>query len=388
MVAHAKTIPQNYPKEPHIRWLIEDFQSLLLWSIEQDASDVMVNSDEPVWIRVNGEWRTCTDRSVNTPDINSIIDTITGSAASSARILSADPLDFDYELRVDRNTKLLFRANATGTRTKSTAGTSLILRVNPQHPPTLKALSIEKPILEAAFPHDGLVLITGVMGSGKTTLIASLLREIITTEHRFVGTFESPIEFNLTTIKNRTAPIVQASIPINIKTFAEAPRNITRRAMDVVLVGELRDRETMRGVIEMSEIGVAAYATVHTRSVEETPQRILNTFDNLERNQLSSALFSALRLIVHQRLVPKTGGGRIALREWLVFNDAIRVELMHSQSHSDVFRILREHVTQGNSSLLDDAEKKLNQGLISQQIYDQIHTEREVINQFKGDIQT
>ncbi len=386
MVATLQINPEFFPNEPAIRWDLGNFQTLLLWAIEQDASDVMVNSDECIWIRVNGAWRTCSERVVNTPDINAIIDQITGSAASSARVLSADPLDFDYELRVDRNKKLLFRVNATGTRSKSTAGTSLILRVNPQHPPTLDALNVEKPILEAAFPNDGLVLITGVMGSGKTTLIASILREIITTEHRFVGTFESPIEFNLTTIQNRTAPIVQASIPLNIKTFAQAPRNITRRAMDVVLVGELRDRETMRGVIEMSEIGVAAYATVHTRSVEETPQRILNTFDNLERNQLASALFSSLRLIIHQRLVPKIGGGRIALREWLVFDDVIRIALMHATSHPEVFNILRTHVTKGASSLLNDAEKKLKQGLIEQTIYDQIKTEREVISTFTGSI--
>lgn len=381
-----KTKEIIFPDEPDIRWTVKEFNTLLNWCVEKNASDIMLNSDECGWIKINNDWIRCTERKLNTTDINSIIDTITGSAASSARILSGEPLDFDYELRINRSKKLLFRANATGTRCSSSAGSSLILRVNPQHPPTLKSLDVQPEITEAAFPHDGLVLITGVMGSGKTTLIASFLREILTTSKRFVGTFESPIEFNLTTLGNRKGPITQASIPLNISKFKEAPRNITRRAMDVVLVGELRDRETMKGVIEMSEIGVAAYATVHTRSAEETPQRILNAFDNLERNQMASALFSSLRLIVHQRLVPKTGGGRIALREWLVFNDATRVKLMHSASHNDVFKTLRKEVNDGCSSLLHDAKKKYDENLISKEIYQEIKNEREIVNNYEDEI--
>ncbi len=383
----AEKINNNiYPKEPAIRWGVEDFNNLLLWCVEKGASDIMINSDECVWIKINNDWLPCSERTVTTTDINIIVDTITGSAASSARILSAEPLDFDYELRIDRLNKLLFRANATGTRCSSSAGTSLILRANPQHPPKLKTLNLQAEIRKAFFPHDGLVLITGVMGSGKTTLISSILREILETQKRFVGTFESPIEFNLTTLANRQGPVSQASIPLNIANFKEAPRNITRRAMDVILLGELRDRETMKGYIEMGEIGVAAYATLHTRSVEETPQRLLNSFDNLERNQMASALFSALRLIVHQRLVPKTTGGRIALREWLVFDDSIRVKLMHAESHSEVFSILRKKVNEGKSSLLHDAKNKYEEGLVEEKIYIQIKKEREVINNYEGTV--
>lgn len=381
-----KTKKGIFPSEPEIRWMTDDFNALLIWCVEQNASDIMLNSDECGWIKINNDWLRCTERSFNTIDINTIIDTITGSAASSARILSGEPLDFDYELRINRIKKLLFRANATGTRCSSSSGSSLILRANPQHPPTLKSLDVQPEIQQAAFPHDGLILITGVMGSGKTTLIASILREILTTKTRFVGTFESPIEFNLTTLIDRQGPVTQASIPINIKKFKDAPRNITRRAMDVVLVGELRDRETMKGVIEMSEIGVAAYATVHTRSVEETPQRLLNSFDNLERNQMASAFFSSLRLIVHQRLVSKIGGGRIALREWVVCNDRTRVKLLHADSHVEVFKIIRKIVMEGGSSLLHDAKKKYDENLIAHETYEQIKKEREILDNYEGEI--
>ena len=167
------------------------------------------------------------------------------------------------------------------------------------------------------------------MGSGKSTLLAAILREIIEKGGRNVSTYEAPIEFDLDAIENPGGPVSQSSVPEHLKSFLTATRNSTRTAPDVVLIGESRDPETLRGMIESAEIGVAAYSTVHTRSVPETISRIINVFPVAERLQVTATLLSSLRLIISQRLVPKAdGGGRIALREFLAFTPKIREILL------------------------------------------------------------
>ena len=185
-------------------------------------------------------------------------------------------------------------------------------------PPVLEDLQVEPGILEHAFPSNGLVLVTGVMGSGKSTLLAAILRHIIEQGGRNVITYEAPIEFDFTTIPNAGGPVSQSAIPDHLQSFLKATRNSTRAAPDVVLIGESRDPETLRGMIESAEIGVAAYSTVHTRSVPETLSRIINVFPVEERLQVSATLLSCLRLVVSQRLLPLPDGkGRTALREYL-----------------------------------------------------------------------
>jgi twitching motility protein PilT len=122
----------------------------------------------------------------------------------------------------------------------------------------------------------------------------------------------------LTNTPNGASPIEQSEIPRHLKSFSEALRNLARRSSDVVLVGESRDRSTMRGVLKASEMGLSVYTTLHTRSVIDAPLRILNMFQRKERESIKASLFGSLRLIVQQRLYPDLNGkGRIALREYL-----------------------------------------------------------------------
>lgn len=196
-------------------------------------------------------------------------------------------------------------------------------------PPALSDLRVENEIVENSMPVNGLVLVTGVMGSGKSTLLAAILRDIIEKGGRHVSSYEAPIEFDFDAIPNPGGPVSQSAIPEHLKTFLTATRNSTRTAPDVVLIGESRDPDTLRGMIESAEIGVAAYSTVHTRSVPETISRIINVFGIEERSQVTATLISCLRLIVSQRLLPLIdGSGRTALREYLVFTPEIREQLL------------------------------------------------------------
>ena len=121
----------------------------------------------------------------------------------------------------------------------------------------------------------------------------------------------------------------QSSVPEHLKSFLAATRNSTRTAPDVVLIGESRDPETLRGMIESAEIGVTAYSTVHTRSVPETLTRIINVFPYAERLQITATLLASLRLVVSQRLLPRADGeGRVAVREFLPFTPEVREVLL------------------------------------------------------------
>ena len=182
-----------------------------------------------------------------------------------------------------------FRGNATPVADGYSTGVKIVFRTIPSMPPALEDLNVEQGILDHAMPSNGLVLVTGVMGSGKSTLLAAILRRIIESGGRNVSTYEAPIEFDFDAVPNPGGPVSQSTIPEHLKSFLTATRNSTRTAPDVVLIGESRDPDTLRGMMESAEIGVAAYSTVHTRSVPETLSRIINVFPFAERLQVTAA---------------------------------------------------------------------------------------------------
>ena len=220
------------------------------------------------------------------------------------------------------------------------------------------------------------------MGSGKSTLLAAILREIIETGGRHVASYEAPIEFDLDAMDNPGGPVSQSSVPEHLKSFLTATRNSTRTAPDVVLIGESRDPETLRGMIESAEIGVAAYSTVHTRSVPETLSRIINVFPVAERLQVTATLLSSLRLIISQRLLPRADGdGRVALREFLAFTPEIREILLDTPPE----RLIQECeiLLEAHGQRMQEAAGRLFEaGTIRSTDYRAILAERKVI---KGD---
>ena len=223
---------------------------------------------------------------------------------------------------------------------------------------------------------DGLVLVTGVMGSGKSTLLAAILRRIIENGGRNVSTYEAPIEFDFDAVPNPGGPVSQSTVPEHLKSFLTATRNSTRTAPDVVLIGESRDPDTLRGMIESAEIGVAAYSTVHTRSVPETLSRIINVFPVEERLQVTATLLSSLRLIISQRLVPlPDNSGRIALREYLAFTPNIRETLLDMPLERLILKT-EELLAASGQRIQDAAEVAFAEGKLAKDKYMSILAER------------
>ncbi len=369
-------IKLRFEHEPLRSWTPTEFDAFLVWATAMGASDVALIPGSPVWIRLHGIWLIASQRRVTTDEISALLDYTSRNPSASAQVKGGEDQDYAYEIKIDRASRRRFRVNATGCRDGWNFGMALVLRTIPAIPPTLEEIGVEREILDSAFPNNGLVLVTGVMGSGKSTLLAAMLRHIRQHQARNILTYEAPIEFDLMDIPNPCGPLVQSAIPEHLRDFVRAPRNAARRAADVILVGESRDPETLRGLAEAAEIGVAAYSTVHTRSVSETPSRIINVFPGDLQNQVASTLLASLRLIIQQRLVPARQGGRVALREFLVFTAEHREHLFQVPL-SHLIPEIEQLVQKDGQPLVRDARRKFEAGLIDEDHYRAIEHERE-----------
>lgn len=370
-----------YPKEPPIRWDYREFDDLLLWGTHAGMSDMLLRSGTPAWMRLHGKWRVVTKRAITADELFAALERLTKNNSVSAALKSSSTdFDFAHQIEESRGIRYRYRGNATPIADGYATGVKIVFRTIPSAPPQLNTLNVEPLILEHAFPSNGLILVTGVMGSGKSTLLSAILRQIIETGGRHVAAYEAPIEFDLDAIPNPGGPVSQSSIPEHLKSFLTATRNSTRTAPDVVLIGESRDPETLRGMIESAEIGVAAYSTVHTRSVPETLTRIVNVFPHEERLQIMATLLSSLRLIISQRLLPKAEGeGRIALREFLPFTPEIR-EVLLDTPQERLISVCEELLPIHGQRMQETAKVFYEEGKIRKTDYRAIMAERKNLN--------
>lgn len=317
-----------WPDEPP-RIRVESVDDMLLWCVMQRASDITIQSDRHTYIEVDGKLYPITRRSIDSADIAAFVTKMYGLDAM-ANLAAGKDLDLSYEIRVDRNTRFRFRVNITAILSKGRDGVSITMRVLPNVPPRMEDLGIEREIIDAWAPRQGLVFVTGPTGSGKTTLLAAGTRMLI---ERVEGagkmlTYEAPIEYVYDAIMGPHSVIAQSEIPRNLPSFAAGVRNALRRKPNIILVGEARDRETVAASIEAGQTGHCVYATTHTIGVAATIRRLVSVFETAERTERAYALVETMRLVVTQALVPRVGGGRIALREYLIFDEHVREHLL------------------------------------------------------------
>ena len=319
---------QTWPDEPQ-RFAAEDIDHFLLWCVKQGSSDITIQSERPVYNELGGELYPGTVRNLDAADIAVFLEKLYGAEAR-ARLASGTDLDVSYEIRPDRYTRIRFRVNITAILCKGRDGAQITMRTLPSEPPTMDDLNIEQEIRDAWSPRQGLVVITGPTGSGKSTLLASGNRMLLERPHGCgkMLTYEAPIEFVYDSIHSPRSLVSQTEIPRHLPDFAAGVRNALRRKPEIILVGEARDRETINAAIEAAQTGHAVYTTTHTLGVANTVQRMLSSYEMDEREERAVALIETLRLIVTQALVPRIGGGRCGVREWMKFPDELREKLM------------------------------------------------------------
>lgn len=319
---------QSWPDEPN-RFTEEVIDNFLLWSVKMNSSDITFQSDRQIYHEIDGVLYPATYRSLDAADIGCVLNKLYGTEAQ-ARLASGHDIDLSYEVRPDRYTRIRFRVNITAILARGRDAAQVTMRVLPNEPPTLTDLNIEEELIENWAPRQGLVIVTGPTGSGKTTLLAAGCRMLLEREQGCgkMLTYEAPIEYTYDTIESPRSLVAQTEIPRHLHNFARGVRNALRRKPEVILVGEARDKETISAAIEAAQTGHTVYTTTHTIGVAATVQRMVSTFEPNERSERAYALMETLRMICTQALVPKTNGGRMGVREWMVFPDDVREQLL------------------------------------------------------------
>lgn len=341
---------------------------LLTWAYLNHVSDIILSSDNPPCVLLHGNIVKIGLRTLGSQEMLTLCNEI--SVGGGSQVQSGRDVDFAYEIPNSDNTHFYrFRANITG----SMGGPALTFRSIPENPPTMETYGVERELQKFLVFDKGLGLVTGSTGSGKSTLLSSVFRDRVSREPRNFITYESPVEFNFYGL-NGLGLITQTDIPFALPDFKAAVRNSLRRAPHVVLVGEARDADTIEGMVTEVRTGHAVYSTVHTESVAGTIDRMIRVFPPEQWESARAALLDSMKIIVHQRLVPKAGDkGRTALREWLSFDQDLKDEMLRiplSEITDFLNKVIREEPVDGDRRALDAHAKMLfAEGAISRNTY-------------------
>lgn len=357
-----------YKSEP-LRLTLDDFNSILVHCSKLDASDITLQTNQPIFAEIYGKIINVTRRPLANNEVGEILNTMYGPNGT-AQLNSGLDIDTHYEVRPNRTERYRFRVNGTACLVEGHSAIQLTIRTIPTDPPSLESMNLPQNIRDAIAPHQGVVYITGATGSGKSTLLASIIRNIAESpeSNRKILTYEAPIEFVYDNIKTSSAIISQSEIPKHLPSFAAGVRNALRRKPHLILVGESRDAETISAVMEAAMTGHPVYTTLHSNGVSETVRRLVNTFPAEERHGRTIDLFESIRLVIWQQLVPSTDGKRVPLREYLVFDENIRDQLLNApleQVTAKTRQLLKEY----GQTMVVDAKKHFDDGVISERTY-------------------
>ncbi|MEM9399799.1 MAG: PilT/PilU family type 4a pilus ATPase [Verrucomicrobiota bacterium] len=323
--------------------------------VEQDGSDLHLSEGQPPKIRKHGDISAIREEPLTRMELDMLLQEICKPAWWDKFVKTGD-LDFAYEMDEDSR----FRCNYH----KHFNGYGAIFRLIPNRIKTLQELNLPPRIQSFGDLTSGLVLVTGPTGSGKSTTLAAIIDYINKTYAKHIVTIEEPIEF---VHQNHKSVITQREVPNDAQSFLQGLKAALREDADVILVGELRDLETISLALTASETGVLVFATLHTNNARKTVDRIIDAFPADEQELVRTMLSTSLRGVVAQLLMRrKDKNGRLAVNEIMVANNAVASIIREGQTVKliDTIKTGRKEGMQ----LMDDAIDNFHkQGLISGQ---------------------
>ncbi len=298
-----------------------DIKKLLKSVMAFKSSDLhLVVGSEPQ-IRIDKELRALNLPVLGAKDIEEMAYSLLEDKQKK-RFEEENELDFSFELKgIGR-----FRANYY----RTIHGIACAFRMIPIDIPTLDEYGNPPVFKELVKKEKGLILVTGPTGSGKSTTLASMLHEINITERRHIITIEDPVEF---VHKNEKSLFSQRDVGTNTESFATALKYSLRQDPDVILIGEMRDAETIGAALTAAETGHLVFGTLHTNSAPGTINRIIDVFEGVEQAQIRAQLASSLVAVISQTLIPRIGGGKVATQEILITNPAISNQIREDKVH-------------------------------------------------------
>lgn len=299
-------------------------QDVMDLAIEEKASDVHFTVGAPPTLRIDGELKSVETGPLDEKAVRDVVEEVASESQLEA-LRETGSCDFGYDYRNGyRFRVVLFRQDGKP---------GLVMRLVPEDVYGLEELGLPEQVKELTETPDGLILVTGPTGSGKTTTLASFLNHINRNHRYHVVTIENPVEFKY---EHRKSLFNQRELGKDVPSFAEGVRSALRMDPDVILVGEMRDQETIRATMTAAETGHLVLSTLHTNSAAQTINRIIDVFPEDEQSQIRSQLSMTLSAVISQSLVPRHGeSGRIAASEVLVSTPGIR-NMIREQNESNI----------------------------------------------------
>lgn len=326
---------------------------LLEQVIKDDASDLHIQVGLPPMLRIDGALKPVPDlEALDNTAVEKLVFQLIDDEQKS--ILEKDKeIDFSFSFGEYGR----FRVNAFHERGNLAAA----LRLIPTQIRTLEQLEMPKVVNNFASYPRGLVLVTGPTGSGKSTTLAAIIDQINTEQSRHIITIEDPIEY---IHHSKKSIVVQREVHYDTFSFGAALRSSLREDPDVVLVGEMRDLETIAAAITLAETGHLVFATLHTNSAAQSIDRMIDVFPPHQQQQIRTQVAGMLQAICAQRLVPKIGGGRIAAAEILVMTGAARNIIREGKTHQ-LDTVIQTGADDGMQSMNHTLVNLIHQGAIT-----------------------
>lgn len=333
---------------------IPKIEILLQEVVDQTASDLHLQASMPAIIRQNGKLNPSkhTPVPLSADDVAKLVLSVLDDDQQKQLVANKE---FDFSFSFGDLGR--FRVNAFYERGNLAAAFRLIL----SNIKTIEDLGLPKIVSTFANYKQGLVLFTGPTGSGKSTSLAAIIDKINTERAEHILTIEDPIEF---THKSKKSIIAQRELNYDTNSFAMALRSALRQDPDVVLVGEMRDLETIASAITIAETGHLVFATLHTNSASQSIDRMIDVFPAHQQPQIRNQLSNILVAICSQRLVPTTVGERVVAAEILIANSAVRNIIRESKTHQ-LNAVLQTGAAEGMQSMDVTIAKLIKAGKVS-----------------------
>ena len=329
-----------------------DITELLAFSVQHKASDLHLSSGVAPMIRVDGDVRRINIPALEDKDVNSLVYDIMND---NQRKDYEQNLEVDFSFEVPNLAR--FRVNAFN----SNRGPAAVFRTIPSEILTLDDLGAPDIFKTISDNPRGLVLVTGPTGSGKSTTLAAMVDYINRNKHHHILTIEDPIEF---VHDNKLCLINQREVHRDTHSFSAALRSALREDPDVILVGELRDLETIRLAMTAAETGHLVFGTLHTTSAPKTIDRIIDVFPGDEKDMVRSMLSESLRAVISQTLLKKVGGGRVAAHEIMIGVPAIR-NLIREDKIAQMYSSIQTGASHGMQTMDQCLINLVNHGVVT-----------------------
>ena len=328
-----------------------DITELLAFSAKQGASDLHLSSGLPPMIRVDGDVRRINLPAMEHKQVHALIYDIMND---KQRKDYEEFLETDFSFEVPGVAR--FRVNAFN----QNRGAAAVFRTIPSKVLTMEDLGLGEVFRSIADVPRGLVLVTGPTGSGKSTTLAAMMDYLNSTKYQHILTVEDPIEF---VHESKKCLINQREVHRDTHGFNEALRSALREDPDIVLVGELRDLETIRLALTAAETGHLVFGTLHTTSAAKTIDRVVDVFPGEEKSMVRSMLSESLQAVISQTLLKKIGGGRVAAHEIMLGTPAIR-NLIREDKVAQMYSAIQTGGSLGMQTLDSCLKGLLAKGLI------------------------